>query len=74
MGIVVAGDFAQLQGVFVAVVRDDMHVCCAVRQLRLDADKPAGDVATIEDPIHGVPREDVHNLLLIGEQDQRRLQ
>ncbi len=62
----VAGDFTQLQGVLVAVVGDDMNVRRAVRHLRLDADKAAGDMAAIEDPIHRVAGEDVGNLLLGG--------
>ena len=74
VGICVAGDFPQLQRVFVAVVGDDMNVGRAVRDLRLDADKAAGDVAAIENPIHRISGKDVGNLLLGGKQDQRRLQ
>jgi pilus assembly protein CpaF len=74
VGIVVAGDFAQLQSVFVAVVRDDMHVGRAVRQFGLDADKARCNVSTIEHPIHGVTCKHVGNLLLIWKQDECRLE
>ena len=51
-----------------------MNVGRAVRDLRLDADEAAGNMAAIEDPIHGVTGKDIRNLLLGGKQDQRRLQ
>jgi hypothetical protein len=71
VSIFVARDFAELEGVLVAVVRNDMHVGRAVRHLRLNADKAAGDVAAIEDPIHCVTGEDIRNLLLVWKQDER---
>ncbi len=46
----------------------------AVRDFRLDADEAAGDMAAIEDPIHGVAGEDSCDLLLGRKQNQRRLQ
>ncbi len=51
-----------------------MNVGRAVRQLRLDADKAAGNVAAVKDPIHRVAGKDVGDLLLGGKHDERRLQ
>ncbi len=67
-------DLPELQGVFVAVVGDDVDVRRAVRSLRLDADEAAGDMAAVEDPVHRVPTEDGGDLLLGGKHDQGRLQ
>ena len=64
----------QLQGVLVSMVGNDMHVRGAVRQLRLDADEARGNVSTIEHPIDGISSEDIGNPLLIGKQNQGRLQ
>ena len=46
----------------------------AFADLRLDADEAAGDVAAVEYPIHRVAGEDVGDLLLGRQQDERRLQ
>ena len=74
VGIGVGRDFLKLQGVLVAVVGNDMNVGRAVREFWLDADKAAGNVAAIEDPVHRVAGKDVGDLLLRGKLDQRRLQ
>src|SRR5580698_7861025 len=70
MGIVITRNLSQLQGVFVSVIGDYMHVRSAACYFRLDADKAASYVPTIEHPIHGVPGKDVRNLLLFRKQNQ----
>src|SRR6266702_5705487 len=50
-----------------------MNVRRSVRYLGLHADKTAGDVASIENPIHSVTGEDVGDLLLGGKDNQCRL-
>ena len=50
MRVAVAADLAELQGVLVAVVGDDMDVGGAVGRLGLDGDEAAGDMATVEHP------------------------
>ncbi len=74
VGISVTRNFLKLQRVLVAVVGDDMHVRRRIRRPGLDADEAAGDVAAVEDPIHGVAAEDVGDFLLGRQQDERRLQ
>jgi hypothetical protein len=74
VGVGIVADFAELQGVFVAVVRNDMHVGAAARDLWLDADEARGNVAAIKDPARRVATEDGCDLLLGRKQDQGRLQ
>ena len=62
----IIGDLLKLQGVFVAVVRDDVNVSGGVSELWLDADEAAGYMAAIKHPVHRVSTEDGRNLLLGG--------
>ena len=57
----------KLKGVLVSVVRDDMDIRGGVCHLRLDADEAAGDMAAIENPIHGIAGEHIGDLLLCWE-------
>ena len=73
-GIVAVLTFIAHRKLFVAVVGDDVNVRRGVGHLRLDADKAAGNVPTIEHPIDRIPGEDVGNLLFGRKHDERRLQ
>lgn len=55
MGILVAGDLMQLEGIFVPVIRDDMNVRRSIRNLGLDTDEATGNVASIEESHHHPP-------------------
>jgi len=51
-----------------------VNVSAAVRQLRLDRDEPAGNVAAIEHPIDRIAAEDGRNLLFGWKHDEGGLQ
>jgi hypothetical protein len=70
----IIGDLAQCKGVFVAVVGDDVNVRGRVRRFGLDADEARSHMAAVEDPVHRVAGEDVGDFLLVGQNDERRLQ
>ena len=74
MGIWVARDLAELQGVLVAVVGNDVNVGRSVGDFGLDAQKAAGDVAAVKCPVHGISPEDRCNLFLWRKSDEGGLE
>jgi hypothetical protein len=60
-------DLAQLKGVLVTVIGDDVNVRRSVRSFGLHADEARGYMAAIEDPVHRVAGEDVGDLLFGGQ-------
>ena len=56
------------------MIGDDVNVCGRVCRFGLDADKPRSHMAAVEDPVHRVAGEDVGDFLLIGQNNERRLQ
>ena len=71
MSVFLGRDFAQLERVFVAVVRHDVDVRRTAGQLWLYANEAGNHVTAIEYPIHGVTGEDIGNLLLGRQYDER---
>jgi hypothetical protein len=61
---------AQLEGVFVTVIGDDVDVGGAIGRLGFHADKARGDMTAVKDPIHRVAGEDVGDLLFDGQDNQ----
>ncbi len=70
MRVGVRRNFAELQGVLIAVVGHDVHVRRAVRHLGLDGDEPAGYVSAVKDPARRVASEHRRNLLLGGQENE----
>ena len=72
--VILTSDLLQLKGVLVAVVGDDVDVRRRSGNLGLYADEAAGDMTAVEYPVHRVSGEDIGDLFLRWQNDERRLQ